>query len=139
VRAGYRWEEISNWARPGHRCRHNHLYWEQGDYVGIGSAAHSHRAGERWWNVRTPERYIEAIAGGRSPEAVREVLSEEERSFEALSLSLRMPQGVPWAAVSGVDELDGLVTREGERAVLTVRGRLLANEVSTRIRSGSLL
>ena len=44
--AGYHWEEISNWARPGHECRHNHLYWEQGDYVGIGSAAHSHRAGD---------------------------------------------------------------------------------------------
>ncbi len=44
--AGYRWEEISNWARPGHECRHNHLYWEQGDYLGIGSAAHSHRARE---------------------------------------------------------------------------------------------
>ena len=41
--AGYAWEEISNWARPGHECRHNHLYWEQGDYAGIGSAAHSHR------------------------------------------------------------------------------------------------
>ena len=43
--AGYRWEEISNWARPGHECRHNHLYWEQGDYVGIGSAAHSTATG----------------------------------------------------------------------------------------------
>jgi putative oxygen-independent coproporphyrinogen III oxidase len=139
MRAGYGWEEISNWARPGHRCRHNHLYWEQGDYVGIGSAAHSHRAGERWWNVRTPERYIEAIAGRRSPEAAREVLTDEQRSFEALSLSLRMPQGVPWGALSDVDELDGLVIRDGERAVLTVRGRLLANEVSTRIRSSSLL
>ena len=72
--AGYHWEEISNWARPGHECRHNHLYWEQGDYVGIGSAAHSHRAGTRWWNVRTPDRYIDAVAAGRSPEAAREEL-----------------------------------------------------------------
>ena len=39
--AGYAWEEISNWALPGHSCRHNHLYWDQGDYLGIGSAAHS--------------------------------------------------------------------------------------------------
>ncbi|HEX3946081.1 MAG TPA: radical SAM family heme chaperone HemW, partial [Acidimicrobiales bacterium] len=43
--AGYRWEEISNWAKPGHECRHNHLYWEQGNYRGIGSAAHSHQDG----------------------------------------------------------------------------------------------
>ena len=58
-------------------CRHNRLYWDQGDYRGIGSAAHSHRDGGRWWNVRTPERYIGAIEQGRSPEAGREVLTRE--------------------------------------------------------------
>jgi putative oxygen-independent coproporphyrinogen III oxidase len=136
TRAGYRWEEISNWALPGHRCRHNHLYWEQGDYVGIGSAAHSHRAGVRWWNVRTPERYIDAIDAGRSPEAGREVLTDEQRDFEALSLALRTPRGVPWGDLSRTDELAGLVEPHQGRAVLTVRGRLLANEVTTRITSG---
>ena len=75
--AGYRWEEISNWARPGHECRHNHLYWEQGDYLGIGSAAHSHRQGVRWWNVRTPERYLAAIEGGRPAEGGREDLTAD--------------------------------------------------------------
>jgi putative oxygen-independent coproporphyrinogen III oxidase len=137
-REGYGWEEISNWARPGHQCRHNHLYWDQGNYIGIGSAAHSHRDGTRWWNVRTPERYIDAIVAGRSPEAGREVLTDDQRVFEALSLALRMPRGVPWDALERVDELDGLVERHDGRAVLTVRGRLLANEVSTRIASGSL-
>ena len=136
--AGYGWEEISNWARPGHRCRHNHLYWDQGNYVGIGSAAHSHRDGERWWNVRTPERYVDAVMAGRSPEAGREVLTTGQRAFEALSLSLRTPRGVPWEDLERVDELDGLLERRGDRAVLTVRGRLLANEVSTRIASGSV-
>ncbi len=77
--------------------------------MGIGSAAHSHRGGVRWWNVRTPERYIEAIDAGRSPEAGREVLTAGERDFEALSLSLRTPRGVPWADLSGTDELAGLV------------------------------
>ena len=96
-------------------------------------------AGERWWNVRTPERYIAAIDGGRSPEAGREVLTESQRGFEASSLALRTPRGVPWGdlAADG-DGLDGLVERRGDRAVLTVRGRLLANEVSARIRSGIL-
>ena len=138
VAAGYAWEEISNWARPGHECRHNHLYWEQGDYVGIGAAAHSHRDGVRWWNVRTPDRYIEAVEGGRSPEAGSEVLTPAVREFEALSLSLRMPRGVPWDSLERADELEGLVERVGSRAVLTVRGRLLANEVGARIRSGIL-
>ncbi len=144
--AGYVWEEISNWARPGHQCRHNQLYWNQGDYVGIGSAAHSHRDGVRWWNVRTPERYIDAVEAGRSPEAGREVLTEDQRVFERLALALRTPRGVPWEALSRPEELEGLVERvsptageEGDSAVLTVAGRLLANEVSTRIRSGILL
>jgi putative oxygen-independent coproporphyrinogen III oxidase len=136
--AGYGWEEISNWCRPGHECRHNHLYWDQGDYVGIGSAAHSHRDGTRWWNIRTPDRYLEAIEGDRSPEAGREVLTDEQREFEALSLALRTPGGVPWGSLDRVDELAGLVERRDDRAVLTVRGRLLANEVTTRITSGSL-
>ena len=131
--AGYRWEEISNWARPGHRCRHNHLYWEQGNYVGIGSAAHSHRDGRRWWNVRTPDRYVDRIEAGRSAEAGSEVLTAGQRQFEALSLSLRTPRGVPWDALERVDELEGLVERRDDRAVLTVRGRLLANEVSGRL------
>ena len=135
---GYQWEEISNWAHPGHECRHNQLYWDQGDYAGIGSAAHSHRDGERWWNVRTPDRYIDAVEAGRSPTAGREFLTHEQRAFEGLSLALRTPRGVPWESLEDPDDLDGLVTRVGERAVLTVRGRLLANEVGTRIRSGIL-
>src|SRR5207248_1893113 len=42
--------EISNWARPGRECGHNLLYWQQGNYRGIGAAAHSHADGRRWWN-----------------------------------------------------------------------------------------
>ncbi len=140
--AGYAWEEISNWALPGHECRHNHLYWEQGDYVGIGSAAHSHRDGVRWWNIRTPERYLEALERGRSPEAGREELTAGQRHFEALTLALRTRRGIPWDSVADPDggggALEGLVVREEDRAVLTVRGRLLANEVSARICSDIL-
>ncbi len=136
--AGYAWEEISNWARPGHECRHNHVYWEQGDYLGVGSAAHSHRDGQRWWNVRTPDRYVDAVESGRTPEAGREVLTAGQRDFEALSLSLRTPRGVPWESLERPEELGDLVVRHGSRAVLSVRGRLLANEVSARIGSGIL-
>jgi len=136
--AGYHWEEISNWCRPGHECRHNHLYWDQGDYVGIGSAAHSHRDGIRWWNVRTPDRYLAAIEAGHSPEAAREEVTAGQREFESRTLALRTPRGVPWESLQRPDELDGLITRRHDRAVLTVRGRLLANEVSARIGSGIL-
>ncbi|MGH9087752.1 MAG: radical SAM family heme chaperone HemW [Acidimicrobiales bacterium] len=132
--AGYRWEEISNWARPGHECRHNHLYWAQGDYRGIGSAAHSHRSGRRWWNVRTPDRYVRAMSSGASPVAGEEVLTVAQRRFEALTLSLRTPSGVPAAALADDPDLEGLVALDGSRAVLTVRGRLLADAVSARLR-----
>ncbi len=140
--AGYRWEEVSNWALPGHGCRHNQLYWRQGDYLGIGSAAHSHRgdacAGRRWWNVRTPERYVAAVETGRSAVAGEERVEGGERELERLMLSLRTPAGVPGAALPETEELDGLVVREHGRAVLTVRGRLLANAVSSMLLSGAV-
>jgi oxygen-independent coproporphyrinogen-3 oxidase len=131
--AGLAWYEISNWARPGHECRHNQLYWSMGDYQAFGCAGHSHRNGRRFWNVRTPERYIDAVTAGRSPEAAGEHLAADDRRLEALQLAVRTRDGVP-AATLPVDELDDLVEVTGDRAVLTVRGRLLANEVALRLR-----
>jgi oxygen-independent coproporphyrinogen-3 oxidase len=129
--AGYGWEEISNWARPGHRCRHNQLYWAQGDYRGIGSAAHSHRSGRRWWNVRTPDRYVALVAADDGAvTAGEEVLDEAQRRFEALALALRTSTGVPEGALPDTPALEGLVERADGRAVLTVRGRLLADAVT---------
>ncbi len=125
--------EISNWAHPGHECRHNLLYWTQGDYLGFGCAAHSHEAGRRWWNVRTPERYIALVDEGSSAEAAGETLDPETRRVEGLQLSLRTRAGVPAGALD-VEALDGLVVVEGERAVLTRAGRLLANEIAVRLR-----
>jgi putative oxygen-independent coproporphyrinogen III oxidase len=131
--AGLSWYEISNWARPGRECRHNQLYWSMGEYQAFGCAGHSHRDGRRSWNVHTPERYIAAIAEGRSPEAAGERLDAEARRLEALQLAVRTRSGVPASSLP-VDELDDLVALDGDRAVLTVRGRLLANEVALRLR-----
>ncbi len=125
--------EVSNWARPGHECRHNLLYWRQQDYRGFGCAAHSHRAGRRWWNLRTPERYIDAVRRGDSTEAAAEVLDAATRRFEGLELSLRTTAGVPVDALDG-DDLPGVVERVGDRWVLTRRGRLMANDVAVRLR-----
>ncbi|HVC70299.1 MAG TPA: radical SAM family heme chaperone HemW [Acidimicrobiales bacterium] len=134
--AGYDWYELSNWARPGQRCRHNRLYWAQGDYRGIGAAAHSHGHGRRWWNIRTPERYIAAVDAGRPTTAAEEHLSAEQRLFEGLALALRTSGGVPASVVPEDPDLDGLLERRGDRAVLTVQGRLLANAVTTRLLPG---
>ena len=133
VAAGLANYEVSNWANPGHECRHNVLYWQQGDYLGFGSAAHSHRAGRRWWNLRTPERYLGAVERGESTEAAGETLDDETRRVEGLQLRLRMRDGVPAAALD-LDGLDGLVDVHDGTARLTRHGRLLANEVSLRLR-----
>jgi oxygen-independent coproporphyrinogen-3 oxidase len=131
--AGLENYEVSNWAVPGHECRHNILYWQQGDYLGIGCAAHSHRAGRRWWNLRTPERYLAAVEAGEPTEAAGESLDEDTRRVEGLQLRLRMRDGVPAAALD-LDGLEGLVEVHDGTARLTRHGRLLANEVSLRIR-----
>ena len=140
--AGFGWYEISNWARPGQECRHNLLYWRQGDYRGIGCAAHSHRAdpatggSRRWWNVRTPERYIRLVTDDRSAEAAGEDLTAAERGVEALQLALRTRDGVPEAALDDAGALEGLIEPAGPGMVrLTTRGRLLANEVALRLRA----
>lgn len=148
--AGFRWYEISNWARPGAECRHNQLYWDQGDYVGIGCAAHSHsgsrshsgdlRSGwaRRWWNVRTPERYVRLVGEGADPEAAGEDIDPDTRRAEAWQLALRTRAGVPAVALPGWETdplLHDLVgpSPDGDRLVLTPRGRLLANEVALRL------
>ncbi len=130
--------EISNWARPGHECRHNALYWDQGDYRGIGCAAHSHTDGRRWWNHHTPNRYIDAIASGATTEGGFEELDAETRELEALQLSLRTSRGVPAGALDESDpDLTELVERRDDRLVLTIAGKLLANEVALRLRTSA--
>ncbi|MEO1059970.1 MAG: radical SAM family heme chaperone HemW [Actinomycetota bacterium] len=131
--AGYRNYEISNWARPGRECRHNLLYWRQGDYLGFGAAAHSHRSGRRWWNLRTPERYIAAVQAGSSTEAAAEELDDEGRRVEGLQLRIRTSDGVP-AGVVPADVAHLTEVGADGRARLNRQGRLLANEVAVRLR-----
>ena len=148
--AGYINYEISNWAKPGHECKLNAIYWSGGNYAGFGCAAHAHRDGRRSWNVRTPDRYIELIEAGRSAESSFEELDSTTRSLERLQLQLRTRDGVPVSALDALDveEMGELVHRidapadasarsanaSDARLVLTRAGRLLANEVSLRLR-----
>lgn len=136
--------EISNWARPGHECRHNWLYWQQGDYLGVGCAAHSHRAGRRWWNLRTPERYVAALDEGGDGIAVAEELDAATRAAERLQLRLRTRAGVSVAELPepARDRIAALVehglVRVADRdggpvVVLTPQGRMLANAVSNEL------
>jgi oxygen-independent coproporphyrinogen-3 oxidase len=134
-KSGYQWEEISNWAKPGHECRHNHVYWDQDDYVGFGSAAHSHRHGRRFWNVRTPDRYIAMVRDGTRPLGGEESLDERTQTFERDSLALRTAKGVPLEAFNSLDEVAHLVSVRDGRVTLAPNGRLLANQVILRLGS----
>jgi len=141
--AGLSWYEVSNWASPGDECRHNLLYWQGGDYAAIGCAAHGHEAGRRWWNVRTPERYVAAVTAGTAPEAGSETLDDRARCAEAMVLALRTASGIKLGGAAAdpspvsvcLDELTdlGLLAASGDRVVLTRRGRLLGNEVAARL------
>ena len=92
--AGLSWYEVSNWARPGHACRHNLGYWRGDDWWGAGPGAHSHVGGVRWWNSRHPGQWGQAVAVGRSPAVAREVLTTAERSTEEVLLRSRLAEGL---------------------------------------------
>ncbi len=137
--AGLGWYEISNWARPGGECRHNLLYWADADYVAVGCAAHGKSGPRRWWNVRTPERYIEAVRSGgpTAAEAGAETLPEPDRRRELLGLALRTRAGIAPGDAEPAARADltaaGLLEDRPDRVVLTRSGRLLATEVTLRL------
>ncbi len=136
--AGLAWYELSNWSRPEHECRHNLAYWRGASWWGVGPGAHSHVGGVRWWNVKHPRSYSNALAEGHSPAAAREVLSDDDRRVERVLLESRLVDGLELSVLTAsecarVPELveRGLVALDVTGAVLTLtlRGRLLADAV----------
>src|SRR5207237_1795591 len=65
--AGYEHYEVSNFARPGYRSRHNWGYWHGADYLGVGLSAHSLLNGQRHWNRRALQAYLTAVEAGHTP------------------------------------------------------------------------
>jgi len=134
--AGLGWYEVSNWARPGHACRHNEAYWTSQDWWGFGPGAHSHVGGVRWWNVRHPRQYAERLAHGPSPAAGREVLGDTDRRVERVLLELRLRRGLPLDVLTASERnrvpaitSAGRAEVAGDSLVLTDAGRLLADAV----------
>jgi oxygen-independent coproporphyrinogen-3 oxidase len=143
--SGFEHYEISNFARPGHRSRHNLKYWTDAPYLGFGPAAHSYLGGERWSNAPDLAGYV--ASGGR-PDRRREPASPADRAREALYAGLRLAEGIdldvletrygaaaPRADEARLEELRtaGLLVRDGSRLALTPRGRLVSNEVLERL------
>ena len=135
--AGYTAYEVSNWATSAaSRCRHNLGYWHGDHWWGIGPGAHSHVGGVRWWNVKHPQAWSARLESGASPAYAREVLTTEQRRTERVLLELRLAEGLPLDVLTGTERVrvPDLVARhlarvDGDRLVLTLRGRLLADGV----------
>lgn len=98
VASGYEQYEISNFALPGQRSRHNQVYWQRGNYLGFGAGAHSFLRftghGVRWKNYDDVDRYLGDLKSGRIPEEWRTLLTEREAMAEWLFLGLRMLEGI---------------------------------------------
>jgi len=92
--------EVSNYARPGHECRHNLNYWRGGDYLACGCGAHGHANGHRWWNERATPRYISLMRDCGSARVGEELLQPRQRLAERIMLGLRLGEGIPLDEVS---------------------------------------
>lgn len=156
--AGYECYEISNWARPGAECRHNQAYWLDWDWWGAGPGAHSHLGDVRLWNTKHPVAWAGQIATGHLPVAGHEVIDVGSRELERIMLGIRLREGIELASLGNRPDCpsaerpdagratpphlvpvvaglvaDGLLDAGAAlrgRAVLTLRGRLMADTVT---------
>jgi oxygen-independent coproporphyrinogen-3 oxidase len=113
--ADFRQYEISNWSRPGEECRHNLVYWHNGEWLGLGPGAHSHWGGFRFSDVYSPKQYIDRLAGdsagkidphttaakvldGMPQVAVKDAQSPETAMADTAILALRLNEGLDLAA-----------------------------------------
>jgi oxygen-independent coproporphyrinogen III oxidase len=97
--AGYQHYEISNWAVPGMRSRHNSKYWQRKPYLGFGAGAHSFDGEKRWCNVHDSARYVACIEQGISPREQIETVTSAQALEEELFLGLRQLDGVDLARI----------------------------------------
>lgn len=143
TKVGFEWYELSNWSRSdATTSKHNVAYWQGRDWWGFGPGAHSHVSGRRWSNVKHPTTYAKMLAEAKIPSIDGEVLTALEQQEERAMLELRLREGLSLDVVRGLNSqhvkaiselvgsglIDGRAAIQG-RAILTLRGRLLADFV----------
>lgn len=138
--AGYEHYEISNFAKPGFRSRHNSSYWQGKPYLGIGPSAHSFNGTERKWNVANNQQYIRALAEGILP-ADSESLTAVQQLNEYIMISLRTAEGIDLRRLSA-SQKDALVKNaqkylkqnkaviQNDKLFLTDEGKLYADGIA---------
>ena len=142
--AGFEHYEVSNFAKPGKRCRHNEAYWLGDEYYAAGPGAARYLNGVRSTNHRSTTTYINRLVAGKSPLAESEQLSAQERALEVLVFALRRIEGVrrSWFLQKtgfGLDTLVGillpplaegnLILNEPEGIQLTREGLLISDTI----------
>jgi oxygen-independent coproporphyrinogen-3 oxidase len=136
--AGFEHYEVSNYAKPGQRSRHNGIYWAGAPYLGLGPSAHSFRDGERRWNVEPWAAWERAVRERGEAVAGTEQLTADQRHLEGLYLGLRTIEGVAPEAVppglvpalKAAEERGWIVERAG-RLALTPEGWLKLDSLVT--------
>ncbi len=147
VDAGFEHYEVSNFARPDYRSRHNQVYWRRGNYLGFGAGAHSFVRepdyGVRWENPEGLQEYCEFLQGDVSVSQGKAV-SRHEAMSELFFLGLRLLDGVnleEFRAEFGMDATDafpgviekfvcnGLLLRQGDNLRFSRKGLLLSNQM----------
>ncbi|MFZ0967299.1 MAG: radical SAM family heme chaperone HemW [Candidatus Acidiferrales bacterium] len=137
---GFEHYEISNWAKPGFRSRHNLKYWHREPYLGLGAGAHSFDGTRRWANSHDPAAYVSAIDRGLLPVEQNEAVTRLQAHEEEIFLGLRLLDGVDISILCGqsgsvilerIEELraQGLLIVENGRVRLAPDRVAISNEV----------
>jgi oxygen-independent coproporphyrinogen-3 oxidase len=143
--AGYVRYELSNYARPGFACRHNLLYWTDGEYLGLGPSAQSYLNGCRFGNVEDLGAYHRLLEAGRVPVETVEPLRPRQRAREAIVFGLRLIEGIDQDLLKrdadrqdlarSIERLIGeaLLESRAGRIRLTERGRRVADSIAVEL------
>lgn len=142
--AGWEHYELSNFARPGFRSRHNSSYWKGVPYLGLGPSAHSYRNPQRAWNLRNNAAYLRSIAEGGKGLRESETLSPRDRLNEYLMTHFRKAEGVDLDLLQSewnfdlmegerealeVFQQNGWMAREGNMLVLSREGKMMSDAI----------
>lgn len=143
-KAGYVHYEISNFSQPGYACKNNMLYWDRGEYLGIGAGAHSYIGNKRFSNTDSIEDYISEAGSGDIHSKIEE-LTREDRVVDAIIFGIRKIEGIDLDDIgrrygidpflmfeSTIDRLisAGTIILSSNRIKLTTKGILLADQVA---------
>jgi len=134
--AGYGQYEVSNYAKPGCESQHNSACWNGDDYLGLGPSAFSTRGIDRWQNLADTSGFVERMHSNQSPVSFKERISPKTRLGERIAFSMRTRQGVeldllePWRGELDAFFALGLIEYTGSHAVLTRKGKMLADSVA---------